>query len=1425
MNQPIHRHLRRLLADLEPQFAKIEAPPISQNFAFTSICNFFGTSDPASDCYYYDTFQSPSPTTCALVGSEPSDAMPIVIDSGASRSLSPNRSDFVTFTPLDSKIKGVGATASIKGSGRVHWKIIDVKGTCHSIETQAYYVPDASIRLYSPQYHFKESMTGSMTLNCHGVTLKVPAGPDLEFPFNPSSNLPLMLPAEHPSFLTAFFAPSGPKETLALDAISTFNPVFESMDSILTDTDLSALMVDDENKNLSRAQKELLVWHWKFGHVDMHRLQSMMHPNKPIDSLRAREVLTPPVIVPTANPKTHRCPVPKCHACILGKMSKQPTGTCLTKPREDRLGALSRGHLQPGDAVSVDQYIVSEKGRLYTSFGREHNNERFSGGTIYVDHASGKIFAHHQVSTNAGETLMGKRIFEREAHQNGFRIKKYHGDNGVFVSEEFRQDCLLKNQLLDLSGVGAHHQNGRAERAIRTITSLARAMLIHSALHWSTAHDLSLWPMAMDHAIWIWNRLPGNDGLSPEEKFSGQKVSSHDALRRLHVWGAPTYVLEPRLQDGQKIPKFHPRSRQGRFMGFSNQHSSSVALVLNRRTGKITPQFHCVFDDFFQTVRGIDDLQDVDLNQIDWDAFIEMVGSDKYFEDDEPPPPLHRDWNPQTRRSVPPIVPVARPTPAPTEIPTVAPRDIRSTPPLGILRNRDQQGGATTTADVDAEVENQPIARPLPQLHSPRLPDPLSQREREIIQIDSDLDEDEDVNSNVPSPPRTPTPLPSPSRTVDDARSSAADRLGRGHRMRRPNSRIFNDDFIPGSFLTQDQSSYFSRQKFTKSFLLAQDLRTLDWDSSFIGLAESMQDRDSQRFFASMDVNQDPLDLTIDEFPTLALSARKSASAADNPRWHEAMSGEHADGFLRASTLEISTLQEMGSWEQVRKTPDLNVLDSTWAFKIKRFPDGLVRKLKARFCVRGDQQIEGVDFFDTFAPVVQWSTVRMMLVLSLTLGLASKQVDYVSAFCQAPIEEDVYVNLPKGWRKLNALGGLKESFKEDHVLKLKRSVYGLKQSPKNFFKLLRSNLLAVGFVQSSFDPCLFISPDVICVTYVDDCLFWARHDADIDKTIANIKAKGMDLQVEDSVAGFLGVHIDRFTETNEDGSSAEKIRLLQTGLIDRIIGALGLEAKSHACKTPAPSDPLPRDLEGDPFENDDFNYASVVGMCMYLCNNSRPDITFAVNQCARHSHKPTKLHAEYLKRIGRYLKGTRDKGLEFAPSESMHLDCYVDADFAGLYNFEDYQDPHCVRSRTGFVIFLGNCPIIWKSTLQKEIACSTMESEYIACSTACRDVLPLIDLVQEVGHVLKMPSKDSSQLHCTIWEDNIGALTLAQLELPRMTPRSKHIAVKYHWFREHVTSGKIKVCKIDTLDQIGDLFTKGLGIKLFEKLRARLVGW
>jgi hypothetical protein len=162
---------------------------------------------------------------------------------------------------------------------------------------------------------------------------------------------------------------------------------------------------------------------------------------------------------------------------------------------------LARGHLYPGDAVSIDQYVVAHKGRRYDIFGKERESDTQCGGTIFVDHASGKVFVYHQRSLRATDTIIGKRYFERMAFDAGIRIKRYHTDNGIFVSEEFRNELELKEQVLDLSGVGAHFQNGKSEHHIHTICALARAMMIHSALHWPDSHNLDQWPMGMDHAV------------------------------------------------------------------------------------------------------------------------------------------------------------------------------------------------------------------------------------------------------------------------------------------------------------------------------------------------------------------------------------------------------------------------------------------------------------------------------------------------------------------------------------------------------------------------------------------------------------------------------------------------------------------------------------------------------------------------------------------------------------------------------------------------------------------------------------------------------------------------------------------------------------------------------------------------------------
>ena len=339
----------------------------------------------------------------------------------------------------------------------------------------------------------------------------------------------------------------------------------------------------------------------------------------------------------------------------------------------------------------------------------------------------------------------------------------------------------------------------------------------------------------------------------------------------------------------------------------------------------------------------------------------------------------------------------------------------------------------------------------------------------------------------------------------------------------------------------------------------------------------------------------------------------------------------------------------------------------------------------------------------------------------------------------------------------------------------------------------------------------------MCISYVDDILFWAKDEADIVDLAIRLRAEGLLLEQEDDAAGFLGVNLTK----TDDG----RIEMKQTGLIDRIIETLGLDSKMSTSKwTPAEGTPLVRDEEGEPFRGD-FSYSSAIGMLLYLSGHTRPDIAYAVNCCARYMFNPRHSHEIALKRIGRYLKATRNKGLILDPCKELRIDSYPDADFAGLYGHEKSSDPVCAKSRTGFVINVANCPVLWASKLQTQTALSTMEAEINALAHCCKELFPIMDLVKELGAVVGLPTEDLTSMHVSIHEDNAGALVLAETLPPQFTPQSKWYALKTVWFREEIFKRGIKLFKIDTVEQLGDMFTKGLSKPTFEYLRAKLMGW
>ena len=182
------------------------------------------------------------------------------------------------------------------------------------------------------------------------------------------------------------------------------------------------------------------------------------------------------------------------------------------------------------------------------------------------------------------------------------------------------------------------------------------------------------------------------------------------------------------------------------------------------------------------------------------------------------------------------------------------------------------------------------------------------------------------------------------------------------------------------------------------------------------------------------------------------------------------------------------------------------------------------------------------------------------------------------------------------------------------------------------------------------------------------------------------------------------------------------------------------------------------------------------------------------------------------------------EGLILKPMGSLNIDVYIDADFTSLWLHEDKLDPACMKSQTGFVMCISNCPIIWMSHLQCKITTSTQEAEYNALSLAMHSMLPFQELVKSIALAIDMPQDWKTTFKMMVWEDNAGALALANMELGHMTPRSKHYAIKMHWFRSHL-SDQVTIQKIDSQYQRANILTKGLGPIKFKVMQKLLCGW
>ena len=516
------------------------------------------------------------------------------------------------------------------------------------------------------------------------------------------------------------------------------------------------------------------------------------------------------------------------------------------------------------------------------------------------------------------------------------------------------------------------------------------------------------------------------------------------------------------------------------------------------------------------------------------------------------------------------------------------------------------------------------------------------------------------------------------------------------------------------------------------------------------------------------------------------------AMSGDEPRYHEAIVSKEAENWKQAMDLEITKLAEREVFELVHRPPDAKVLRAVWALKVKRDITGQPTRFKARLTADGSAQERGIDFVDSYAPVIALEGIRLTLCLAIGLNWKMGSSDAVSAYTNAPIQQSVYMCQPRGFDDGSG-----------RVWRLKKALYGLKSSGKDWYDTSSMALHRNGYRQLRSDETFFVNDceegDFRVITsYVDDYLRLGENARALQLTQDDLDQEfEMTHSVLKELIG-IGFVID---------SGNANMVVNQSAVIQRLLARYGME-DANPVSTPALLDELVFH-EGD---QESFPFRSLVGSLLWISRGSRPDIAAAVGRLSRHVENPGPSHVTAAKRVLRYLKGTTDLCLTLCPEMSRGIEVYADADYAS--------DLGTRKSTTGYVVLFAGCPIAWGSKRQSVVSHSTMEAELIATSVALREAIWIRNVLSELFENRSDLCGWSKVIR--LYEDN--AATIELIQNGKLSARSKHIDVKYRYARDLYLKGELVLEHVPSSSQLADICTKPLPRDLFERHRTVLLG-
>lgn len=534
-----------------------------------------------------------------------------------------------------------------------------------------------------------------------------------------------------------------------------------------------------------------------------------------------------------------------------------------------------------------------------------------------------------------------------------------------------------------------------------------------------------------------------------------------------------------------------------------------------------------------------------------------------------------------------------------------------------------------------------------------------------------------------------------------------------------------------------------------------------------------------------------------EEYALNVQKAKVLPSGMEPKSYEEAINSEDKEHWIAAMQTEIDTLHQYGTWIVGPRRPGVQLVGSKWVYHIKHDEKGKILKYKARLVAQGFSQRFGESYFDVFAPVGRFESLRMVISLGKKLGWVIRQGDVKSAYLNGSLEELIDLKQPEGFSEGNP----------GDVCILRAPLYGLKQAGRAWYLHINQIYKELGFVRIHVDHAVYVRKTdtgaSIVNMAVDDLVMTSSSDSEADKLEKELGDK-VQMIFGGKLHWILGIEV----VNQPDGSCI----LTQRAYIDTLLRRFnldGFEVKPVA--TPldpsvvidASMSPAPDDIETIS-EMRRVPYREALGAINYAVHATRPDIAHAAQKLARYSSNPGPAHWTAVKRILKYLKGTRNFGIRLGGTDTdTPLAIYSDADWG--------EDRDTRKSTSGYAAYCFGSLVSWSSKLQPTVALSTLESEYMAASHAVQQALWMQEFLKELDLPgLELPSLGPTPLYL----DNQG--TIAFAKGTTSYGRTKHIDIRHHFVREQLEAKHISIDYIPSKENVADLFTKAIARPLFE---------